>query len=317
MRLGSGLATTSLVACQLLVGVEERSERVEVATSAADAAGLQVADAGGPPRPRDAGCDPGKPFDAPELLAELSSPYGEFGATLSADELEIFYTTTAPGKSVVHRATRARRDAPFSPGTVVDELRAIPAPHWSLSLSADGTRLLVTAKAPPRDVFVARRAARGEPFGEPSRLAWSGWNLGSGEEHVFAGARGQLYLGVQAGPQFDLFVVPPSLDGGPTRPQPLVFFNTEGGSEAWPVESFDGLTFLYASGTGEASEILESRRTTLDAPFGPGAALSFPLSPRKHPLWLSPDGCRLYLSQDNAPGGAGGADLWVAERPPP
>ena len=33
-------------------------------------------------------------------------------------------------------------------------------------------------------------------------------------------------------------------------------------------------------------------------------------------LWLSPDGCRLYLSQENAPGGRGGADLFVASRPP-
>lgn len=305
-----------LAACHLVAGVEDRSVGRGEGASVFDAASLTLGEAAPPARLRDAGCDLDKPFDTPELLGAVNSVDGEFGAALSADELELFFTTTRRGSAVVHRATRDARDQPFGPGAVVEELQTIPAPHWSVSLSLDGKTLYVTAKGPPRDVFMVSRSSRGTPFGAATRVSFDGWSGAQGEEQVFVNGRGQLYLGVQAGPQFDLYITPLGDAGALLAPVPLVFFNTPGGSEAWPVESADGLTFFYASGTGEASEILESRRTSRTQPFPAGRALSFPLSARKHPLWISPDGCRLYLSQDNAPGGTGGADLWMTERLP-
>lgn len=313
------LASVALgVGCHLVIGVEERSLG-EIDASARDAGTSDGADTG--PAPADGGadggegCDLGKPFGTPSPLSALNSVDGEFGATLSADELEIFYTTTAAGRAVVHRAVRGKRTDPFGPGASVAELSTIPPPHWGVALGRGDTELFVTGRSPPRDVYRATRPGRDAPFAGVARVTFEGWDGGAAEEQVFASAAGQLYLGVQQGPQFDLYVAPPDDAGGNLAPVPLVFFNTTGASEAWPVQSFDGLAFYYSSGDGITEEILQSRRATVATPFPAGTALSFPGSPRKHPLWVSPDGCRLYLSQDNVPGGGGGADLFVAERP--
>ncbi|MBL8612672.1 MAG: hypothetical protein JNL38_35355 [Myxococcales bacterium] len=321
-RLAALLALASValgVGCHLVIGVEERSQG-DVDASTRDADARDDAEVG--PGPADGGsdgregCDLAKPFGTPAPLSALNSVDGEFGATLSVDELEIFYTTTATGRAVVHRAVRRKRTDPFDPGAVVAELATIPPPHWSVALGRDDNEIFVTGRSPPRDIYRATRPRRDAPFSGAVRVAFEGWDAGAAEEQVFASAAGQLYLGVQQGPQFDLYVAPPDDAGGNLAPVPLVFFNTTGASEAWPVQSFDGLTFYYSSGDGISEEILQSRRSNVATPFPAGTALTFPASPRKHPLWLSPDGCRLYLSQDNVPGGGGGADLFVAERPP-
>lgn len=313
------VAGSLLVACQVIIGVEMRSAspdagpRPAARPATTDEDGGAASDAAVDAALRDGGCDLAKPFDTPSPLTSLNTVNGEFSATLSSDEREIFYTTTQPGSALVHRATRETRDVDFSAGTVVEELRDIPSPHWSVSLSADGTTLLVTAKAPPRDLYRAVRASKTAPFAPAALVSFESWS--QPEEQVFASARGALYLGVQSGPQFDLFLAGLADGGGYRTPTPLLFFNTQG-NESWPVESQDGFTFYYASGDGVSAEILEAKRTSLSAPFFTGATLSFPAAARKHPLWISPDGCRLYLVQDNAPGGQGGADLWVAARPP-
>lgn len=316
-----GIGSMLLGACQLVIGVEDRrrSDETREASappdSASDDAASFDAGGGGVEAGSDATCDPAKPFGTPTPLSGIGSVEGEFGATLSADELEIFYTTTKPGEAVVHRSTRPSRDAPFPKGSVAEDLSTIPAPHWSVSLSADGLALYVTALGTPRRIYRATRSSREAPFGTATRVTFDNWT-GKAEEQVFVTGRGQLYIGVQSGPQFDLYITPRPDGGATLAPVPLVFFNTVGASEAWPVESSDGRIFYYESGDGVASQILESRRSALETPFPAGVALSFPASPRKHPVWLSPDACRLYLVQDNAPGGAGGADLWVASRPP-
>lgn len=317
----AALALAAAAGCHLVIGVEERSRTpasadagVEASPgvdSGADAPSLDASEAG------DGGCDLQKPFGTPEPLTPLNTVDGEFGATLSTDELEIFYTTTKAGEAVVHRATRAARTLPFTKGEIVAELSGIPAPHWSVSLGPDDRELFVTATSPPRALFRAVRPSRGAAFGGSQLLPLEAPDASDlAEEQVFAAASGQIYVGVQLGPQLDLYVAPRADAGGNSPLVPLFFFNTPASSEAWPVQSHDGLTFYYSSGDGTSEEILQAKRSTVDVPFPAGAALSFPAVARKHPLWLSPDGCRLYLSQENAPGGRGGADLFVASRPP-
>lgn len=315
------LTSSPLAACQIIIGVEDR-RAAETSDGGPDSPGAQDGasdtpiDVDATMTSSDGGCDRFKPFGTPEPLSAANSVDGEFGATLSLDELELLYTTTTPGSALVHRATRARRDLPFGPGSVVDELRTIPTPHWGVSLSPDGTTLYVTAGPPPRNIYRVVRVSPSGAFGASQLLTFPGWKAFQAEDQVFVTASGLLYIGLQSGPQYDLYVSPLDDAGVNKTPTPLVFFNTMGGSEAWPVESADGFAFYYAAGDGTSSEIIESRRSSLSTPFPMGTALSFPTSPRKHPLWASADGCRLYLAQDNATGGGGGSDLWVATRPP-
>lgn len=315
------LGVAAVAGCHLVIGVEERSrtppgEDAGLDARGADDSGLDSSRSDAGDAGDDGGCDLAKPFGTPEPLTALNTVDGEFGATLSSDELEIFYTTTKAGEAVVHRATRANRSDPFPKGEVVAELGTIPAPHWSVSLGGDDLELFVTATSPPRVLFRAVRPTRGAAFGGAQLLRLEAPDAADlAEDQVFAAASGQIYVAVLLGPQLDLYVAPRADAGGNLPLVPLLFFNTAGSSEAWPVQSRDGLTFYYSSGDGTSEEILQSKRATTDVPFPAGAAISFPAVARKHPLWLSPDGCRLYVSQENAPGGRGGADLFVASRP--
>lgn len=78
-----------------------------------------------------------------------------------------------------------------------------------------------------------------------------------------------------------------------------------------PVFSRDGLSMYY--GKGEPQQVWLTTRASRGSEFGEGkpvASLAWPNT--VYPSWLSPDGCRLYLSTD--PGG--NYDLYFAEKTP-
>ncbi len=324
----SCLLIGGLGACHLLVGTEDRTVGVADAspattTDAADGptpdGGAQPADAAIPadalsPDASDAACDLERPFGSPTPLNAVNSVGGEFGVTLSQDELEIFVTTTtrAGSRAAVHRSTRSSVGETFSPPTRVTELD-VPEPHWGVTLSPDGLVLLVSAGPRPRFIHRAVRATPTEPFG-PSELQPFLENAeGKQFDTPYIGGGGALYVSRESGPQFDLFFA--FTDGGAySPPKGLFAFNTSGTSEEWPVESMDGKTFFFASGGLASSEIVEAHRASATEPYSAGKTLSFPQSAIKHPGWISPDGCRLYLVMENAPGGSGGADVFVATR---
>ncbi len=309
------------------MGTEERTVGVADAspaptTDASDAstdAGAVPADVAIPadalsPDASGAPCDLERPFDSPTPLNAVNSVGGEFGVTLSQDELEIFVTTTtrAGSRAAVHRATRRSVGESFSSPTRVSELD-VPEPHWGVTLSPDGLVLLVSAGPRPRFIHRAVRPTKTEPFG-PSELQPFLENAeGKQFDTPYLAGRGSIYLSRESGPQFDLFFA--FSDGGAfSPPKGLFAFNTSGTSEEWPVESIDGKTFFFASGGLASTEIVEAHRASVSEAYGAGKTLSFPQSAIKHPGWISPDGCRLYLVMDNAPGGSGGADVFVASR---
>jgi len=85
-----------------------------------------------------------------------------------------------------------------------------------------------------------------------------------------------------------------------------------------PVLSSDGKTLFFAtdaSGDKAFRDIWEAHRDLTDQDFKaarPVAELNLP-DATEYPSWLSPDGCRLYMTR-NGPSGAK-RNIYVAERP--
>jgi hypothetical protein len=89
------------------------------------------------------------------------------------------------------------------------------------------------------------------------------------------------------------------------------------------VLSLDRLTLFHApfSSPGSSSpyeqfsDIMVSSRASPSDSFSPAVPVPNVNSPEQEwPLYLTEDGCQLYLAS-NRPGGVGGYDIWVARRP--
>jgi len=63
--------------------------------------------------PAAAGATVAGPFEAPQLVAELSSQEADGNATLRADGLAIYFSSGAEAQSDIWRATRASTQDPF------------------------------------------------------------------------------------------------------------------------------------------------------------------------------------------------------------
>jgi len=79
-------------------------------------------------------------FSSPALVAELSVPAKTDNPTLTADLLDIFFTSERDGGPDIFTAERAARDEPFGPAQRVDALNA-PGIETSPAISADGLTL--------------------------------------------------------------------------------------------------------------------------------------------------------------------------------
>jgi len=283
-----------LTCCALLVGVERRS-----------VAGADAGDGG------DGACALDKPFGTPVLLAGINTSDGEFSATLTRDEREIFITAGTP--AILMRAERASTRDAFGALAPVTELGGLPKPQMHASLSRDGLTLYITAGPPgTRRLWRASRPSPGEPFATAARVTFPNWTERDTEQ-VMVTDRGAVYFVVQNGPQRDIMVAPPDGDGGWVTPVNW-FFNTGPQSEEAPVETPGGRRFYFAQGLSTtARQIIQ---VDGDDPTNYTVSGSFSWSGMESalPVWASADGCRLYVSILNGLGGAGGADIWVASR---
>ncbi len=288
---------------------------VDGAPDAATGTDASVADAdGGDPL----GCDPKKPFTTFTNLAELSSPNEESTLALSSDELHVVLVSLRDGVARFWSASRAT-----NPGTF-GSLRAEAfdfgngAPQQS-ALSRDGLTLYVATGAGGA-LFKLTRP-------DPSTLFGNGATIGTPSSMTDALPVGAFFTAVGT-----LLVTGTNQAGGPSErslwewsganfmsaelvlgsPSPTVALTD-------PVLSKDGSTLFYARADTNQSgkrEIWQTSRATLNDPFPmPGAVLAdLANNSDAAPHYVSDDGCRLYFSTLDRPGGKGGRDFWLASR---
>ena len=262
----------------------------------------------------DGACDPMKGFGKASLLAGVNSLAGEFGVAISRDELELFLTKRdSQNRQILHRATRPTLDASFSlPEPIVE----LSTPALGVTISADGLELFFSALPPPRRIFRTTRATRTSPFRDPTIVVFPAWTS-IADDQPSLGPESQLLFSSSssAGGQKDIYGAQRDDAGAFRTPTPLASLNTLADDETWPVAVASNRSLFYASGNASASVIRESRRASSLEPYTPGTVVTFVnANAISYPVAASADGCRLYFVMENAQGGIGGADVWVASR---
>jgi hypothetical protein len=308
---------------------QEGAPPEEAAADSGDAATRDAFDA--PPdapadSPGEAGpCDPSHAFGAPVLVQELTSQgtSWDYSAHLSPDELTVYFASTRPGgvgEADLYVATRASKTDPFGAPVLMPNVNTPQSDEFP-SVSADGLTLVLSsdrANAGYEHIYVATRSASSSPFGAPvlvssvtsSAVDREGYLLPDVSEMYFASNRpggagnDDIYRSLVSGGNF-------------AAPASVSELNTAS-AEEHPTVTGDDLTIFFSStrpdlGALGSWDILVATRASTSAPFGSITNLAAVNSPYGDlPDWISPDGCRLYMSSSRGPGGS--FHIYVATR---
>jgi hypothetical protein len=259
-----------------------------------------------PPR-----CSPTAPFGTPTLVPNLNTPFDEVALALADDERTLFMSRVNTGDpAAIMTAERASTDVAFgAPGTTgMAAVNGVTGSEYAPTLTASGLELYFhrqdTAGIGPRV------SVRGEPGGPPPTdvaVTREGEPLLDGLSPVIS-ADGQTLYWLD----FSNF----TLRGAPRTGGPEAFGGDDRESTFAmnaAVLSADELTLYYQLSSTE-DDIRVTTRTATTGVFGPGVAVDNVNSPDDDaPVYLTEDGCVLYLRSDRA-GGLGGFDIWEARR---
>lgn len=260
-------------------------------------------------------CDPSKPFGTPTVLPTLNSSFDEVSFALSRDELTAFIGRENTGNppTTLSVATRASVTDAFDAPAIARFVGAIndaDGDEHNPSPTSDTLVLYFHRQTLTPDsigVFAALRAGAQSSYDTGSLVSVGGAGLINALIPVISSDGQTLYW-----IDFQQFY----LHAARREDTSLVFDSATSVSSIPihnPVLSRDELTLYYSD--GDATDILASTRASISEPFGTGIPVANVNSAQKDaPVYLTEDGCILYLSSTR-PGGAGGFDLWEASRP--
>ncbi len=267
-------------------------------------------------------CDPSKPFTAITPIAELNDADDQYKATLTPDELEIWYgfTHLSDGGNVLHimHATRASTTDPF--GTPAVEAN-IGSGDVDPAVTDDGLALYYCkfGTVGSWDLFQSTRVARTDPFGAGAQLPLFMQSTGPDTAPFVAFDESLYFLSSRSGGNHVWQA--PVADGGLATPVLVPSLSSTGSAnDNGVVLTHDGLT-AYVSSTrtdvtsaGGYDIFVTHRATTADG-FGPFTNVTEVNTPGyERASWISWDNCRLYFEQ--APSTSAPSDLFVASRLP-
>lgn len=107
------------------------------------------------------------PFEAPLALTEVNSSSSDLSPTLTADMLEIFFTSFRGGNEDIWVAKRRSVADPFDPPTPLAEVNTADE-EQDPDISPDGSTLFFSRAG--AGIWEAKRLTRRDPFGGASRL---------------------------------------------------------------------------------------------------------------------------------------------------
>jgi hypothetical protein len=247
-------------------------------------------------------------FAAPRRVAELSSPSRNDNPSLTADQLEIYFTSERGGVPAdIWRAQRSDPAQPFGQPELVAELNS-PRNETSPVISADGlTCWLASDRAGGRgdlDIWVATREARTatwSPARNLSELNSAGKDIPRppGQHELVMplasdrDTRGyyQIYFATRSAPSAAF-----------AAPQPLEELAAPAASTVDGFLSDDGLRLFFVRGpaVGPADLFVATRRTS-SSQFADAVALDELNTPSdERDPFLSADGQTFYFSSDRS-----------------
>lgn len=266
-------------------------------------------------------CNPMASFGAPVALASVNTNANYEHATLSGDELTMYFGSSRPGglgNYDIYEATRASTSAPFGnliPVTGVNTTRDDADP----SVSTDGLSMFAASGASGSSLYHITLATR-----TSTTLAFSGLqvvatvNGTTNDEAPYISPTGNvLYFASDRGGNFGLYRSS-NTGSGFSTPTPVSGVNLDSANNGnGPVVTPDELTLFFGSdrpGGAGLNDIYEARRSMVADGFGaPIALTSLNTASAEVPSWISVDGCQLYFTRLDAPIGY---QLYVATRGP-
>lgn len=195
-------------------------------------------------------------------MLALSSPEEDYGPALSADGLELIFHSNRPGGPGgydMYRATRPDRASDFGAAELLANVNS-PSHEENATLSHDGLTMYFTSTRSGSDtVFVATRAARGEPFGAPAELPGLGAIVGP----ELSADGSEMFASRNDGGTYDLFRITDYASPAPTFER-VDALTSETLDEFYPTLTGDGLTLYYEIG---AMNIQRAHRAAIGEPF--------------------------------------------------
>lgn len=254
-------------------------------------------------------CSPMAPFGPPELLSELSTNATETAATLTQDELTVYFARSGT-IYVANRTTASDRFANVRPAGL-----SSGGNDGNPALTSDGTRLffstLSRGDSGASEVFFA--PVVNTILGAPSPVR--GIRPSTDDPYPTGDASALYHAAERGGPASDLWLV--TGIGGTAMTEEKLAIN-DVAIDRQPTLSRDELALFFASdrtgGLGRSDIFVATRAGTTDAFAGVtwlGPAVNGPAD--DVPAWVSNDGCVLYFSSDRA-GGSGARDLYRTTR---
>lgn len=269
-------------------------------------------------------CTLTKPFAAPiPINGKVNTSAHETAPSLTADELTMFFQRTvgADGGNIL-QSTRASVNDPWGDPVELTEL-AQSGVDYSPAVTGDGLELVWAEMASgpnPTKLKIATRATAAEKFSNV-RVLDAVSNAASADDtapSLSADGKELFFTSTRVGGARHLFH---SVVGGDAltfqAPQILNELASGQATDAQLAMTADGLTIYFASerpgGLGNA-DVWTATRSTRVGNFSAPVHVADPINSASYdwPTWLSPDGCRLYMSVLPVDGAG---DIVVATRP--
>lgn len=266
------------------------------------------------------GCNPDLPFGNVHPVAGLATAGNDEFLSLSPDELTVYISSDLAAPTTpnfdLYSATRGSLTAGFGALAPLTALMT-DADDRSPSISADGLTLLFhSSRGGNYDLYASTRPSTSAPFSAATPLGAAINTPAIETGPALARSGGLLYFTRSTATTDEIFVATLGATGFGAA-VPVTELNA-GGPASRAVIAADGLTIYWASqragGSGQQDIWTARRATVQDAFGGVHDVTELATAKQEFPDALSTDGCRLYFTSDRT-GGAGGFDVYVAERP--
>jgi WD40-like Beta Propeller Repeat len=272
-----------------------------------------------------------RPWATPRRVEIVSTPLEEGAPSLTANELAIVFDRSPLDGGTRHELWTAKRDTPAAPFSTPERLTGASsdADDAYPALTSDGVTLVFASRrldeAGPYRLFRAERPDVTVSFNAATPIASpdagsAGWPAGSAIYPFLTPDRTRLYFAADKGDGFYRIHRSERLANGevgaPVREESV----DDAKSSLAFVMSADRLTLFVSRSNGDDRYLIHSAvRASINDPFGPllpvDALNAGAVDARVG--WLSPDGCRSYLTRRSALGDGGAddnVDIYESER---